>query len=62
MEPNFNEWCEDRAAEIMEEEYGSNWMDTCGDDDAYSAALEQAGYEFPFEDYEEDDDDDEIDW
>ena len=61
MEPNFNEWCEDRAAEIMEEEYGSNWMNTCGDDDAYSAALEQAGYEFPFEDYEEDDDDD-IDW
>ncbi len=44
--PDFDEWCEDRAEEIMEEEYGPDWMDTCGDDDAYSGALEQAGYVF----------------
>lgn len=56
--PDFNEWCEKRAEEIMEEEYGPDWMDTCGDDDAYSGALEQAGYEYPFEDYEDEENDD----
>ncbi|MBR3627388.1 MAG: hypothetical protein IKN42_00920 [Elusimicrobia bacterium] len=53
MNINFDEWCTKRAAEIMEEEYGPNWMETCPDDDAYNAALERAGYEFPFS-YEQD--------
>jgi len=58
MSKNFNEWCEDYAAERMEEEYGPNWIDTCGDDDAYYGYLEEAGYYYPGDDDECDDDED----
>lgn len=53
MSINFDEWCEDRAAKIMEEKHGEDWIYVCPDD-AYDKAIEQAWNEFLFEDYNED--------
>ena len=55
MSINFDQWCAERAAEIMEEEYGENWINTC-DDGEYESALYEAGNDFPMEEYDEDED------
>lgn len=43
---SFDDWCKKRATEIMIEEYGDDWEETCPDDDAYNAALIEAGSEY----------------
>ncbi|MBR3627389.1 MAG: hypothetical protein IKN42_00925 [Elusimicrobia bacterium] len=53
MSIQIDEWCTERAAEIMEEKYGKDWIHTCPDD-AYEEAIAQAGFEFPTNDYDED--------